>query len=181
MIKINLLPIRHEQKGIGLKVQAAIGGVVLLITLGICGYFLAEISSRVSDTEAQIARVKSEITRLQNIIGEIDKIKERKADLEKKLEVIQTLESGRLETVRVMDALSRATPPELWLTKVDYKAKTVNLTGSALDNAVIAKFIQNLNTTPGITGVVLSETTRANEAKVEVVKFTLRFNIAPKG
>ena len=182
MIKINLLPIRAEQKGVGLKVQGAVGATALVVVLAVCGYFWAAINGRVTETTNNIARVNAEIARLQNIIGEIDKIKERKADLEKKLAVIDDLEKGRLTTVKVMDALARAVPPDMWLLNVDFRSPGVQLSGLALDNAVIARFIQNLNATPGVTGVVLSETARqTGDKQVETVRFSLHFNIAPKG
>lgn len=179
MIKINLLPHRAEQQGSSLKLQAAVGAVALVVVLATCAYFLAEINGRIDDTKAQITQVTNEVARLQSIIGEIDKIKERKADLEKKLAVIDELEMGRLDTVRLMENLSRATPEQLWFEKVDYKAKRVSISGAALDNQVIAQFIQKLNQTPGFSGVVLSETTRAVQNGLDVVRFSLSFAAQP--
>lgn len=179
MIKINLLPHRAEEQGVSLKIQAAVGGVVLVAVLGVCAYFLTQITGQLSDTQQQITQVQAETKRLQGIIGEIDKIKERKADLEKQLAVIDDLEKGRLDTVKLMEDLARAAPEQLWFDKLDFKSGRVALSGAAVDNQVIAAFIQNLNQTPGISGVVLSDTTRATVNGLDVVKYNLSFSAAP--
>lgn len=179
MIKINLLPHRAEQQGSSLKVQAAVGAVALVVVLAGCAYFYSEINGRVADSKQQITQVENEVKRLQGIIGEIDKIKDRKADLEKKLAVIDDLEKGRLDTVKLMEDLAKATPEPLWFDKVEFKAGRVAITGMALDNQLIAQFIQNLNATPGISGVVLAETSRLTSEGMDVVKFSLSFAVQP--
>jgi type IV pilus assembly protein PilN len=177
MIKINLLPIRADDKTNSLKIQAGVGLAVLLIVAGVCFYFYNEINGQVGRVHSQIKRVEDETKRLQGIIGEIEQIKTRKADLEKKLEVIDSLEKDRLNTVMVMEAVALATPEQLWLSSLDFVGGAVKVQGAATDNQIIAIYIQALGQNPEISNIVLTETRRAEEQGFEVVKFTMTFTI----
>lgn len=179
MIKINLLPVKTEKKGSNLKLQGGVAAFILLAVAATCFWFLNDLDQQLADTRTQITKTEQEIAALQKIIGEIDQIKERKADLQKKLGVIEELESGRLDTVRAMDVIAHATPDTMWLDSLNYKGGSVSLTGLAIDNAIIAKFIQNLNQSPQVSRVVLTETSQATFNKLDVVKFSLQLTVKP--
>lgn len=177
MIKINLLPIRAESKGSTLRLQAIAAAVLLLVVAGVCYWFYDGVLNEVADAQTELQRIQTETSRLQSIIGEIEQIKSRKADLEKKLEVIDSLEKDRLTTVKVMETVARATPEQLWLTNLEYVGGNVKVTGSATDNQIIAKYIQTLSQTPGVSNIVLSETKRGKEDGYDVVQFSMIFSI----
>ncbi len=179
MIKVNLLPVKIDKRAETLKVQAAIGVLALLLTLGICYWFYSDITSQVTRTQQQARQTQQEIEKLKSIIGEIDKIKNRKADLEKKLAVISDLEEGRFDTVRMMESVALALPEQSWLESLAYSGNSVSVDGYAFDNQIIAEFIQNLNANPQIGNVVLSETARKTVDTYDVVSFKLTFNVKP--
>ena len=177
MIKINLLPVKKVDQGSNLKLQAALAAALILSVLSVCGYFLSKVGGEIKRMNAQIAKVKDETESLQRIIGEIDKIKERKADLEKKLSVIDGLEQGRLTTVKTMEFVSRAAPDQLWFDKFELKDTNLQISGFALDNQIIALFIQNLAKDPSVSAIVLRETSQAKYENMDVVKFSLTFSV----
>lgn len=179
MIKINLLPVKKQDQGANLKLQGALAAVLVVAVLSICGYFQSRLLGEIAAMRSQIAKVNEETANLQKIIGEIDKIKERKADLEKKLEVIEGLELGRLSTVKIMELVSRSVPDQLWFDKFELKGSSLQVSGFALDNQIIAKFIQNLSKNPTVSGVVLRETSQALYEKMDVVKFSITFSVQP--
>lgn len=179
MIKINLLPVKTEKKGANLKLEGGVAAFVLIIVAATCFWFLNALNQEIENTRQQITKTEQEIAALQKIIGEIDQIKQRKADLQKKLDVIENLERGRLDTVRAMDIVAHATPDSVWLETMAYKGGNVLLTGLAIDNAMIAKFIQNLSQNSQVGRVVLSETSQASFKNLEVVKFSLQLTVMP--
>ena len=179
MIKINLLPVKTEKKGSNLKLQGGVAALVLLAVSATCFWFLASLDQELEDTRNQITKTEQEIAALQKIIGEIDQIKQRKADLQKKLDVIEDLERGRLDTVRAMDVIAHAMPDTVWLDNMAYKGGSVSLSGFAIDNAMIAKFIQNLNQNKQVARVILTETTQASFRNLDVVKFSLQLTVKP--
>jgi type IV pilus assembly protein PilN len=179
MIKINLMEVRAESRTDALKIQAAVAVVALLVTVGVCFHFYSSINSEIERVQNEVRTTRQAIQDMRAIIGEIDEIKQRKETVERQLEVINQLEAGRLDTVQMMEAVSRATPEQLWLQRLTYAGTGVQINGLALDNHVIAELIQNLNRNPNVSGVVLSETTRVRHGNIDAVRFSMRFNVRP--
>ncbi len=180
MIKINLLPVQKTSRNDALKIQGAVGALALIVTLGICWFFLSEINGEVEAAQQQITDTRNAINDLKKIVGEIEDIKKRKADLEKKLEVIHELEAGRLDTVRAMDGIARAVPEQLWLDNYELAGRGIKLSGLATDNQVIAEFMQNLSSNPQVAGVLLSETVRQTKEGYDIVRFSISLKFEPK-
>jgi type IV pilus assembly protein PilN len=144
MVKINLLPIRVE-----LKKRALIEHIVLLslcIALVFIGVYFVHHSavSRLESLKKEIADTKVEIKRLTAEAGEIEKFKQQKQELERKLDVIKDLNAKRTGPVEMLDELSIIIPEKAWLTSITNKGDTVVLEGAAVDNTTIAAFLKQL-------------------------------------
>ena len=180
MIKVNLLPVKADRQAETLKIQGAIAAVAILVTLGVCWSFLSGIKQEVERTKQEITSTQAEIRKLRDIIGEIDQIKQRKENLERQLAVIESLEESRFDTVRMMEAVANTVPEQLWLNSLTYSGNGVSVNGHALDNQIIAEFIQNLNRHKQVTGVVLGETSRVDRGGLSIVRFSMRFTVRPE-
>lgn len=144
MVKINLLPIRVE-----LKKRALIEHIVLValcITLVLIGeYFVHQrLISRLDSIKKEIADTKVEIKRLTAEAGEIEKFKQQKQELERKLDVINELNAKRTGPVEMLDELSLIIPEKAWLTSITNRGDTMVLEGAAVDNTTIAAFMKQL-------------------------------------
>ena len=76
---------------------------------------------------------------------------QRKREVEDKLKVLEELRKGRSGPVRMLDALSTATPKKVWLIDFDEKANAVKLEGRAVAHDDVAEFmraLQNVVWTP---------------------------------
>jgi len=73
-------------------------------------YFHTTVSGKISRLDADIVKANADIERLKKEIGEVEKFKARKAELQKKVDIITNLQKGRTGPVRHFEALSAAIP-----------------------------------------------------------------------
>jgi len=73
----------------------------------------------------------ADIARLKKEIGEVEKFKVRKAELQKKVDVISNLQKGRRGPSRYFEALSAAIPEKCWIDTLGLKDEKVTLSGIA--------------------------------------------------
>jgi type IV pilus assembly protein PilN len=145
MIKINLLPYREKEKKENLARQVTIiAGLFLLFLLCLAwGYFY--MSSQVSDLETKLADSQKTLKALEAKVGDLEKFKQEKAELELKLGVIGTLEENRLLPVKTLDDLSLLVPQQnIWLTKITQDKDILKIEGVGRDNIVAADFMKTI-------------------------------------
>ena len=153
MIRINL--VRGKRK----KRRELDGGATWialpLVVLAATIYFHTTVSGRISKLDAEIGKANSEIVRLKKEIGEVEKFKARKAELQKKVDIISNLQKGRTGPVRYFEALSASIPEKCWIDTLGVKDEQVTLSGVALNNYTIANFMTALGQTGRFRNVVL--------------------------
>lgn len=155
MVKVNLLPIRVE-----LRKKALIEHLVLLIlciALVLIGEYFVQraIIQQRESLQEEIANTKVEIKRLTAVAGEIEKFKQQKQELEKKLDVIQELNAKKTGPVEMLDELSLIIPEKAWLTSITNAGDNIVLEGSAVDNTTIAAFMKQLQASKHFDNVTL--------------------------
>ena len=160
MIRINLLPVRDIlRRKIYLRqiVLSAIGiGCVVFIFI-IVGMYQ---QSLISDRKEEIAKIEAEKQKFNRILAEIKKIEEEKKVLTKRTEVIQQLKQSSSLTVHVLDEIASLTPPNrMWLKSLSQTGNQLSLTGMALDDQTIARFMDDLEASSYIQNVILANST----------------------
>jgi type IV pilus assembly protein PilN len=173
MIRINLVRGKRKKRrelNVG-SLWIAFPLVVLAGTL----YFHTTVSGKISRLDAGIVKANAEIVRLKKEIGEVEKFKARKVELQKKVDIISNLQKGRTGPVRYFEALSAAIPEKCWIETLGVKDGKVTLSGVALNNYTIANFMTALGQTGRFRDVVLGAAEQATVAGVKLVKFNLTF------
>ena len=172
MIKINLLPYREKEKKENLARQVTIiAGLFLLFLLCLAwGYFY--VSSQVKDLEAKLADSQKTLKALEAKVGDLEKFKQEKAELELKLGVIGTLEENRLLPVKTLDDLSLLVPQQnIWLTKITQDKDILKIEGVGRDNIVAADFMKTIENFPPIQSVDLVSSKKTDIAGVTLQRF----------
>ena len=110
MIKINLLPYREKKKKeyIVQQIYMFAGSFVMFILFLV--WLQIWINSSISDLKSQIKESEDSLVELDKKIGNLDKFKNDKKELEQKLGVIATLEENRLAPVKTLDNLAMLVP-----------------------------------------------------------------------
>lgn len=155
MIRINLLPIRQNQKVQTIRQQLVIGGMLLLATVVACVIWSAAISSQVDERNQQITQKRNELKQLDKIIGEVNEFTTKKKELEDKLKIIEQLRKGKTGPVKAMDDLATEIPNRVWLTDLNETNGSVTIDGLAIDHEDVSAFMKSLQKSKYFSGIVL--------------------------
>ena len=145
MIRINLLPVRVAKKReMGRQILVLFAIVLVAACVGNYMWYSGR-KAEFDQNAAGIAQAKAKIAELEKVIGEVSKINDRKAEVEKKLGVLDNLRKGRAGPVKMMDALASSIPKKLWLKGFTEDSTGVKIAGSAISHDEVAEFMSNLS------------------------------------
>ncbi len=173
MIKINLLPVRAAQKKERLRSQLSILALSLLAVSIACGAEYFRVMNKIDSKKAEISSVETAITQLNKEIGEVTRFKKLQADFKAKLKVLQVLKDGRSGPVHLLDELNRSLPEKLWLTDYSASGGGVSIAGIAVDENVVASFLEKLGKSPYYGNVELKGISQIVMNNIKLQKFTL--------
>ncbi|MCK4378784.1 MAG: PilN domain-containing protein, partial [Deltaproteobacteria bacterium] len=77
-------------------------------------------------------------------IDKINRYKQQKDEIAKKITVINNLDSARLEPIYILHDLNQYKPDKLWFTQLSRKGSNLNIKGISIDNETIVNFLDNL-------------------------------------
>ncbi|MDA8142035.1 MAG: PilN domain-containing protein [Desulfobacteraceae bacterium] len=145
MIRINLLPYRAARKKENVRYQFSvyIGSVFLacLLVFWINMYF----SGKIKDLNSEIANTQAQVAKYQEINKEIAEIKKNLTLLEKKIEVIQSLQRDRKDPVKNLDSLYQLlVEKRMWYTQIEESGETYKVSGVAIDNQTVADYMTRI-------------------------------------
>jgi type IV pilus assembly protein PilN len=155
---------------------------VLFPVLVLAGLFLYHrmVTGRIVTLQVNIQNASNEIARLKKEIGEVEKFKARKAELQKKVDIISNLQTGRTLPVKMFESLTASLPEKCWIDKLTLKNdKMVTLSGVALNNHTIANFMTALGQSGRFQNVVLGSADQTTVKGVKLMRFNLTFQASP--
>jgi len=142
MAYINLLPWREEALKAKQKefymILAGVSLLALAFTLLINLYYQTHIDGQVSRN--QFIQNKIEILDIQ--IAEIKTLNEKKAALQKRIDVIEQLQRSRNVGTQVFDELAKIIPNGIYITQLDKQGASIQLTGKSESNNHLANMIR---------------------------------------
>jgi type IV pilus assembly protein PilN len=177
MIKINLLaegkrPVvsrraRPSLAGGGAGQETANLALVagLVIGLLVAGGWWFMLSQRIKQKDREIAVAQKEVDELAQVIKEVEEYKAKKAELERKIAVINDLKDNQRGPVQIMDEVSRALPELLWLSNLDVTGTAINLRGSAFNMSAVANFMDNLDDVEQFAEPMLQDATQRAQSR----------------
>lgn len=151
-----------------------------VLGLGVLGFVLVAVvgtyswqARTLARLESQAADLRSETEKYKPQIVIVKSLQQKKADLERRLSVIQQLDRGRDQRIRAMDDLSNALPSYVWLTSFLEGKEDVTVEGVALSSLAVFEFMVDLEAMPRFANVRLNRMRREPLAEDEVTRFTL--------
>jgi type IV pilus assembly protein PilN len=176
MIRINLLPYRAErrQKQILQHLGAAIGALVLAVLISVTMHWMA--TSKLSDLQDEYGRLQAQNQALMKEIGKIKDLDKLRADVERKLKLVDQLQRGRFRELNTFVELAKVIPENVWLTSVTDTGKEIHLTGLGESNNAVANFMRALDNSPIFSNVRLQVITRTQVGAIAVRQFDLVFD-----
>lgn len=168
MAKINLLPWRQELRKQRQQEFIAFLMAVVIVAAGIVLVGHMALSTQVSGQEERNAYIKSEISKLDGQIKEIDELQKRREELLGRMKVIQDLQGRRPVIVRIFDELVRVIPDGVYFTKLERTGDVFRLSGVAESANQVSALMRNLDASPWFQNPQLStvaaETTPAGKS-----------------
>ncbi|MEO7794893.1 MAG: PilN domain-containing protein [Thermoanaerobaculia bacterium] len=195
MIKINLLA-EGKRPVVARKSKSGMGGggggprefgnllLVAGIVLGLLGGggWVLWTQSKLNQKIKEVELAQKEVEALKQVIKEVEDYKIKKADLERKIDVINGLKANQRGPVQIMDQVSRALPELLWLSNLDVTPTTINLRGSAFNMSAVANFIDNLDKVEEFAEPILNDATQkaSRGARLELYDFKVNLGYSFK-
>jgi type IV pilus assembly protein PilN len=151
MIKINLLRAEHQaaKKPAGFrfehKIPVACGLILLAAAIVIGGRYLS-LGKQSEQLDTDIVRAQNEAARLRTIIAQVQQFEQRSAQLQQRVSLIEQLRRDQTGPVHMLDQISRALPPMLWLTDLKQGANPdeVLIEGRCTTLTGLSDFVSNL-------------------------------------
>lgn len=173
MIRINLLPVREARRQANLRQQAILLGGAAGIAVLVSIWMHVSIASSQADEQRLIASAKAELKELEATRKEVDRFREEKEEIERKLGVIATLEESRQGPVRIMDEVATRMPKRMWLTEMKLISGRLELSGVSLDAEIVAAFLASLAESDQLRDVELDETRLAETDGLKLNTFKI--------
>lgn len=178
MIPINLLPHRAARR----KAQQQQFFILAGMTVGLAAVIVFAVHTLFAQRiEEQVGRNKyleTEIVALDKQIDEIRKLKEQTAALLARKRVVESLQTNRTETVRLLDQLVRQLPDGVYLKAVKQSGSRVNVVGYATSNARVSTLMRNFEASPWLEAPSLVEIKAATVDNAPLNEFNLNVNIS---
>jgi type IV pilus assembly protein PilN len=178
MIEINLLPVREAKRAADLRQQLLQLFLVLFLVGAGIGFVHSEMNERLVLARARVVQMQRDIDQFKPQLEQVAAFRKKKAELEKKIDVIDELDRARSGPVRVMSELASRAPERLWLTSVTTSGGTIQLKGASFDNELVAVFLRGLSDSEYFSNVDLDGTKlEGGGGDMKTVSFAIRANL----
>jgi len=142
MAYINLLPWREEALKVKQKeyftILVAVAILAFGLTLAVSMYFQARVDGQLSRNQF----LKNEIQILEIKISEIKTLNDKKAALQKRIDVIEQLQRRRNVGTQVLDEMAKIIPNGIYITELDKQGSSIQITGKSESNNHLANMIR---------------------------------------
>ncbi len=173
MIRINLLSDREAIRRESVRQQLSIYLLSILLALVVLGGIHFTLYQKKKGIEEDIQSVEKELNELKIKVGEVERYKQAKKELETKLAVIQTLEKGKMLAAELLQGIAERIPEKMWLERLSFKGVQLSLQGYAIDNETIANFMKDLERSESFRNIELLLTEQKTVEGVGMKHFSL--------
>jgi type IV pilus assembly protein PilN len=184
MIRINLLAAerdRAKKKSVTLGTvgqKLTIGCSLILVLGGLAiGWRYWTVNHDSAELDKEIAAAQQETTRLHSVIEQVQQFEQRKAQLQQRVVLIEQLRKGQTGPVHMLDQISRALPPMLWLTEVKQVGAEIVIDGKCTSPIGVSDFVANLEASGYFKrsiDIVSTSTETMTQPQTEVIKFSIK-------
>ncbi len=174
MIRINLIPYRdaRRQHRILQHFTAALSVVGLAIFISLVAHFYG--SSTLTGLKYDLVSLQAQNRLMGKKIGKIRNLDKLRANVQRKLALVDQLQDGRFRSMETLLALSHAIPEDVWLLSINDSGKKIELTGMGESNKAVANFMRALDHEPEFSEVSLRVIQRQTIGQVPVRHFSLK-------
>jgi len=180
MIRINLIPYRlaRRKQQIIWHVSSFFAVIVVAGLLSLGAHTVASI--QLSDLKAESILIQQQNEILKKKIGKIKNLDSLRADVERKLELVDRLQAGRFRSLKTLNAIARIIPENVWLDMIADHDGNIELSGLGESNRAVASFMRRLDQSAIFSDVRLGEINRVVVNGLPMRRFSLSLSRVEK-
>ncbi len=188
MIKINLIPFREIEKKENIRRQVTIAILSVILVIVVMAYYYMRLKNTITEMTANIESTKIELAATEIEAKKVDQIKQELNKLNKKIEVIKTIEANRKASIKLLENMTRMVDEQasgevaegtgkpvkrLWFTSFKSLGPNISINGIALDNKTVADFMTRLEASKIYTNVNLNTLKKENINDLNLKSFVI--------
>lgn len=177
MIPINLLPHRAERRKAQQRQFMGLAAMTLILAGLIVGAVHTVFAGRIENQLSRNKYLETEIAVLDKQIDEIKKLKEQTQALLARKRVVESLQTNRTETVRLLDQLVRQLPDGVYLKSIKQTGQRVTVIGYATSNARVSTLMRNFEASPWLESPTLVEIKASKVGKEAIILNEFNLNV----
>jgi Tfp pilus assembly protein PilN len=181
MIRINLSPRTTRKRTFSLQLPSVNLGLVFallyVVAAGAVGVYWWSLATEAERLTAEVDQASRELATVKAVVGQIGKVKDQLAELQKRVKVLAELSKSQSRPVALVDSFIDTVPRDVWITGLDEKALVLKVTGNAATAAALAQFMTNLKASGRFQDVdiVVSRQDLAKTPSVVTFEVTCKF------
>lgn len=173
MIRINLLPHREQKKAAHRKRFQSLLMASILLALGLIYQTHMLLEDAKAAQTARNQRLDGEIAKINAKLSNIESLRQKKAELLGRKQLVEKLQYDRTQAVYIFDELIRLMPEGVYLKDFRQTGSNVALSGVALSSARVSLLMRSLAESSTFSDPVLIEVSAANIDKIRANQFSL--------
>lgn len=173
MAKINLLPWREAHRAEKKKEFFTLLGFVLVFAAVVGFGWDQVVNSQIDSQYSRNQLLKTEISKLDKEVAEIEELTKRRQSLLDRIKVIQEIQGNRPEIVKIYDEFVKAVPDGVYFTEMVRTGESIALVGYAKSNSRVSVLMRRLDasykfTEPNLTKVEANDMLGENGSQFEM-------------
>ncbi len=173
MIRINLLSDREAIRKETSRQEISVFALSVLLFAVILGGVHFSMTQKKKGVEKRIVEAEQTLKDLDKQVGKVEDFKTVKKELEKKLEIIDKLQLGKMWAVRIFDDISNTISEKMWLDNLKMTGPSLAMQGYAIDNETIARFMSEMEHSDSFSSVNLGLTEQKEVGGIGLKYFTM--------
>ncbi|MCO7189862.1 MULTISPECIES: PilN domain-containing protein [unclassified Pseudoalteromonas] len=162
MPHINLLPWREQQRQASQQKFLTILGVIVAASLALMYGIGAFYDTLREGQEIKNRYLSSEIRKLDKRIGEIQGLNQQKENLQRRIRLIEELQSNRNLGTQLIDEVARVVPAGVYLTSLERQQNMIKVIGRSESNNRLSQMLRAVESSyllrdPVLQGIVAGE------------------------
>jgi type IV pilus assembly protein PilN len=187
MIRINLLgqarP-KAAKKAVPLEATVQVLFLAVAVGLAVVVLFITYLQQKrqLDATNQKISTLRAEKANLQAIKADVDRFESQKAELQHRIDVIETLQKNRTGGQELLQMVANTVVrvDSLWLTSLERKGESLDIQGQAGSINAVANFITQMKRSGYFGKVEIKEAKETDIVKsAQTFGFTMTADISP--
>lgn len=180
MSTINLLPWRDEYKQQRKVAFLILLGLSCVIALASCWGAKMYVDSQIAAQKERNEYLQKQTIILDQRIAEIREIKKEKAELVRRINLIQQLETQRNIATRFFNTLPTVTPPGVYVDSIKFNGDKINVNGLTESNGRVSTMVRNVDNSGWLGDASLPSIVTGPTKPIKLYKFKMNFIVLPE-